>query len=272
VLKNHHIAGITGAIKNVAIGSSPPNIYGTKAPLTVTQATPKYIVEKWGPLIVLERSRKICHDRFYLGLWMHDYFMCKPVDFVVTDGLQGSQNGPDIPRSCNQKSIEDNQMNMRLILAGRDAVAVDTIHSLVIGFDPQRVNHIVNLSARGCASPARIRVAGCPVHAVRTPFELKGGRGSEAKQDGFRPPEMAVRSAVIKDGKLDLRLKVDVGRLAKVDLALDGQLLDESVVDGFDRIVLEIGRSAASLKNVTVFAYDRYLACTERTVRAIRQG
>jgi uncharacterized protein (DUF362 family) len=119
-LKNHHIAGITGAIKNVAIGSSPPNIYGQKGPLTVTRATPKYILEKWGPRIILERSKKINHSRFYLGLWMHDYYLCKPPDFVVTDGLQGSQNGPDIPSSCQQKTIEDNQMNMRLILAGKE--------------------------------------------------------------------------------------------------------------------------------------------------------
>jgi uncharacterized protein (DUF362 family) len=272
VLKNHHMAGITGAIKNVAIGASPPNIYGTKAPLTVTQATPKYIVEKWGPLIVLERSRKICHDRFYLGLWMHDYFMCKPVDFVVTDGLQGSQNGPDIPRTCRQKSIEDNQMNMRMILAGRDAVAVDTIHSLVIGFDPQRVNHIVNLSAKGCASAARIRVAGRPVHTVRKAFELLGGRGAEAKQSGFKAPELAVESAIVKDGRLDLRLKVDPKQLTKVELALDGRRLDRTVIDEFDHIVLDLGRAARSLERVTISAYDRFLACAEQTVRVTRPG
>jgi uncharacterized protein (DUF362 family) len=272
VLKNHHIAGITGAIKNVAIGASPPNIYGTKAPLTVTQATPRYIVEKWGPLIVLERSRKISHDRFYLGLWMHDYFMCKPVDFVVTDGLQGSQNGPDIPRSCAQKSIEDNQMNMRMVLAGRDAVAVDTIHSLIIGFDPQRVNHLVNLSTNGCGSIARIRVAGRPVHSVRTAFELKGGRGAEAKQTGFKPPDLSIASAVVKDGKLDLRLKVDPRQLAKVELTLDERRLDDVVVEGFGRIVLDLGPTARSLKRVTVSAYDRFLACNEQTVRVTRQG
>ncbi|MHC4629137.1 MAG: DUF362 domain-containing protein, partial [Planctomycetota bacterium] len=139
VLKNHHIAGLTGAIKNVAIGSSPPSIYGTKSKLTVTQATPKYALEKWGPLIVLERSKKISHEPFYLGLWMHDYYLCKPPDFVVTDGLQGSQNGPDIPNSCEQETIEDNQMNMRVILAGTDPIAVDTVHSLAMGFDPYKV-------------------------------------------------------------------------------------------------------------------------------------
>jgi uncharacterized protein (DUF362 family) len=272
LLKNHHIAGITGAIKNVAIGSSPPNIYGTKSPLAVTQATPKYIVDKWGPLIVLERSRKINHERFYLSLWMHDYFLCKPPDFVVTDGLQGSQNGPDIPRSCAQRSIEDNQMNMRLILAGRDAVAVDTIHSLVIGFDPQRVNHIVNLSAHGCASPGRIRVAGLPVHTVRKAFELKGGRGSEAKLSGFQPPELAVESAFVRAGKLDVRLKVKPRQLAKVEFALDDRPVNDVVVDGFEHIVLEVGKAGKTLTNVTVRAYDRNLSCTEQTAAVARES
>lgn len=94
VLKDHHIAGISGAIKNVAIGSSRPHFHGTGAPLTVTQATPKYIVEKWGPLIVPERSRKICHDRFYLGLWMHDYALCKPPSPF------GSRKGPGREGTC----------------------------------------------------------------------------------------------------------------------------------------------------------------------------
>ena len=265
VLKNHHIAGLTGAIKNVAIGSSPPNIYGSKSKLTVTQATPQHIVDKWGPLISLERSKKINHKPYYLGLWMHDYYLCKPVDFVITDGLQGSENGPDIPHTTKQKRLEDNQMNMRLILAGRDALAVDAIHSLTIGFDPYKVNHLVNLSTEGCLDPAFIRVKGRAVHNVRKPFRLLGGRGAPAKHNHFEQPTLEIKSAVVNGNKLNLRLAVEPGKVVKAEVAVDGKLLDKIIIGGFENTTLELDGLTSPVRNVTVSAYDHYLNCTRET-------
>ena len=265
VLKNHHIAGLTGAIKNVAIGSSPPNIYGSKAKLTVTQATPQHIVDKWGPLISLERSKKINHKPYYLGLWMHDYYLCKPVDFVITDGLQGSENGPDIPHTTKQKRLEDNQMNMRLIMAGRDALAVDAIHSLTIGFDPYKVNHLVNLSTEGCLNPAFISVKGRAVHNVRKPFRLLGGRGAPAKHNNFEQPTLEIKSAVVKANMLNLRLAVEPGEVVKAEVAVDGKLLDKLIIDEFENTTLELGNLTGPVRNVTVSAYDHYLNCTQAT-------
>ena len=266
-LKNHHIAGITGAIKNVAIGSSPPNIYGRKGTLTVTQATPKYIVEKWGPRIILERSKKINHDRFYLGLWMHDYYLCKPPDFVVTDGLQGSQNGPDIPSTCKQKTIEDNKMNMRLILAGQDPIAVDTVHALVMGFDPYMVNHIVNLSAFGCADATRLRIHGEPVHTIRKNFELLGGRGRESKLGWAGHPQMQIESAMIRDNKLHLCVKSEPNHIHMLEVLVDGVRRDEAILGGFENVVLDLGAAARTGRKVKVCGYDRYLHYAEQTVR-----
>lgn len=270
VLKNHHIAGVTGAIKNVAIGSSPPNIYGTKSELTVTQATPKYALEKWGPLIVLERSRKISHEPFYLGLWMHDYYLCKPPDFVVTDGLQGSQNGPDIPSTCKQQSIEDNQMNMRVILAGRDPVAVDTVHALAMGFDPYKVNHIANLSAAGCADATRLRVNGDPVHTLRKDFELLGGRGRESKLGWTGHPEMQVESTLIKDGMLHLCVRSKHNQIHMVEVLVDGVRREEAIIGNFGDMVFDLG-AARTAEEVTVCGYDRYLHYTEQTVKIQRK-
>jgi uncharacterized protein (DUF362 family) len=266
VLKNHHIAGITGAIKNVAIGSSPPNIYGTRSQLAVTKATPKYALEKWGPLIVLERSKKISHKPFYLSLWMHDYYLCKPPDFVVTDGLQGSQNGPDIPITCKQKSIEDNQMNMRVILAGRDPIAVDTVHCLAIGFDPYKVNHIVNLSAFGCADALSLRINGDPVHKIRKCFELLGGRGRESKLGRIDHPEMHIESAQVKGTNLHLCVKSGPNKINMLEVSVDGIRRDEAIVGGFENIVLDLGVAAHSVREVAVRGYDRYLQCAEQTV------
>jgi len=266
VLKNHHIAGLTGAIKNVAIGSSPPSIYGTKNRLTVTQATPKYALEKWGPLIVLERSKKISHEPFYLGLWMHDYYLCKPPDFVVTDGLQGSQNGPDIPGSCKQESIEDNQMNMRVILAGRDPIAVDTVHSLAMGFDPYKVNHLANLSAYGCADATLLRIKGDLVHTIRKDFQLLGGRGRESKLDWRGHPQMQIESAMIKDTKLHLCVKSKPSHVHMLEVLVDGKRREEAIISGFENVVLDLGAAVRTVREVTVRGYDRYLHHVEQTV------
>jgi uncharacterized protein (DUF362 family) len=266
VLKNHHIAGVTGAIKNVAIGSSPPSIYGTKSRPTVTQATPKYALEKWGPLIVLERSKKISHEPFYLSLWIHDYYLCKPPDFVITDGLQGSQNGPDIPSSCKQESIEDNQMNMRVILAGRDPIAVDTVHSLAMGFDPYRVNHIANLSAYGCAEATLVRINGDLVHTIRKDFELLGGRGRESKLGGRAHPRMQVESALRKGTKLRLCVKPKPNHIHMLEVLVDGKRREEVVIGEFEDVVLDLGVAARTAREITVRGYDRYLHCAEQTV------
>ena len=265
VLKNHHYTGLTGAIKNVAVGSSPPNIYGSKSKLTVTQATPQYIVDKWGPLFNLLRSKKINHAPYYLGLWMHDYYLCKPVSFVITDGLQGSENGPDIPHTTKQKCLEDNQMNMRLILAGRDALAVDAIHSLTIGFDPDRVNHLVNLSTAGCTNPAFIRVKGRAVHNVRKPFAMLWERGAAAKHNHFEQPTLEIKSVIVNGNKLNLRLAIEPREVVKAEVAVDGKLLDKIIIDGFENTTLELNGLTAPVRNVTVSAYDHYLNCTQAT-------
>ena len=266
VLKNHHYTGLTGAIKNVAIGSSPPNIYGSKSKLTVTQATPQYIVDKWGPVINLMRVKKINHAPHYLSLWMHDYYLCKPADFVITDGLQGSQNGPDIPNTTKQKCLEDNQMNMRLILAGRDPLAVDAIHSLTMGFDPDKVNHLVDLCTEGCINPAFIRVRGRAVHDVRKFFAMEWERGGAAKHNNFERPTLEIKSAVVNANMLNLRLAVESKEVVKAEIAVDGRLLEKIIIDGFENTTLELSGLTSPIRNVTVSAYDHYLNCTAETV------
>jgi hypothetical protein len=223
-------------------------------------------------MITLERSKKINHDRFYLGLWMHDYYLCKPPDFVVTDGLQGSQNGPDIPSSCKQTTIEDNQMNMRLILAGKDPIAVDTVHALTIGFDPYKVNHIVNLSAFGCADGTRLRIQGDPVHTIRKDFELFGGRGGESKLGWTGHPQMQIESALIRDTKLYLCVKSNPNHIHMLEVLVDGVRRDEAILGDFEHVVLDLGAAARGVREVTVCGYDRYLHYAEQTAKVSRKA
>ena len=66
-------------------------------------------------------------------------------------------------------------MNMRLILAGRNAVAVDTIEALVMKCDPKKVPHLTKLEADGLGTTdvAQINLVGKQVTEVAKPFACK---------------------------------------------------------------------------------------------------
>ena len=267
VLKNHTHAGITGALKNVGIGASPSNIYGTQEVFTPTTATPAIIGAKYGVRTSLIRTRKINHSAGFLDMWIHDYFLCRPVDFVVTDGLQGLQNGPNVSEPTKAKNLEENQMNMRLILAGRDAVSVDTIHSLIIGWDPEKVNHLMflNNKGHGTIDSARIKVMGKKVHEVKKQFAMTFERGAVKRYTDFEPPEFTIKSAKIGEGRLDICLEANK-EIAKVEVAVDGKAIEQIITDGFDNIALDVGQIKAGKHKIKVAVYDRYLNCTEKQV------
>jgi uncharacterized protein (DUF362 family) len=268
VLKNHHYTGLTGAVKCVGMGASPPNIYGSWETVNVSGATSREVVEKLESRIQLNRSKKINHASLFLGMWLSDYYLCKPVDFVITDGLNGSENGPDLPGTCKAGQRVDNLMNMRLVLAGKDALAVDVIHSLIIGLDPYRINHLVLLSNKGMGQidPALIRVMGNrSVHQVKKPFRLNYQRGFTKTYADFDPPEMNVRSLKIEGDKLYLSL--DVSReTIKVEVSVDGQLLEAVVKQPFEEVVLDLGSIEAGEHSVTICAYDRFLNCNQQNL------
>ncbi|MFC2119366.1 DUF362 domain-containing protein, partial [Bacteroidota bacterium] len=158
-LKNHWITGVTGGVKNVGIGGTPANIYGASSNIH-------------------ERDNNVTGiNHTYVHEWIHDFFMCRPVDFVIMDGLQGLENGPCAYYflGFNTMTIADDQKNMRLILAGSDAIAVDAIESLIIGIDPMLVPHLVYLhnDDMGCVDSRYIRVVGNHrVAEIKEDFEL----------------------------------------------------------------------------------------------------
>ena len=64
------------------------------------------------------------------------------------------------------------KMNTRLILAGKNAVAVDTIEALVMKCDPTQVPHLTRLAAAGLGTTdaTKITVVGKQVSEVAKPF------------------------------------------------------------------------------------------------------
>ena len=113
---------VTGGIKNVSIGTPPGNLYG---------------VAPDNPSKTAMVSHKITDGE--LDRWIYDYYMARPVNYVIVDGLQGFQSGP-VPMSHERK--ETDKMNMGVIMGGTDAVAVDTICSLVTGWDPESIGYL----------------------------------------------------------------------------------------------------------------------------------
>jgi uncharacterized protein (DUF362 family) len=145
-LKTHGQAGITGGVKNLGIGATPASEYG-------------------GTGCGRDQNR-ISHSRDPLADWIHDYYSIKPADFVVMDGLRGIANGPE--PGWGGGDYETDRKNMRLILAARNAVALDTIEAEVMQCDSSEIGYLgmLETSGFGPSDPMDIRVVGRQVDEV----------------------------------------------------------------------------------------------------------
>ena len=130
VLKNHTNSGVTGSVKNIGIGATPPRIYGMNSDN------------------VQDRNAMVNHDTNDLHQWIADYFAVLPADFTVMDGLQGLQQGPI---ATSEQNWNTNRKNLRSILASRDALAIDIVASNIMGWDYTSVPYITILGERGQA-------------------------------------------------------------------------------------------------------------------------
>ena len=160
-MKTHLVAGITGGVKNLGIGTTPVGQFpsGTNTPSDCTRGQTSTAIDHSSPET--------------LGQFIRDYYSIRPADFVVMDALQGLEHGP-APAwdSSGSYDYESSKKNMRLILAGRNAVAVDTIEALVMKCDPKKVPHLTKLEADGLGTTdtSKITVVGKQVSDVATPF------------------------------------------------------------------------------------------------------
>ena len=146
-LKTHSYAGITGCVKNLGIGATPNAMYSVStdnSDCTRNMSTPgvdSYIdhTDGIGPL----------------SDFIADFYSVKPPDFAIMDGLQGMQNGP-----CSYNAAD--KMNMRLILASKNAVALDTVEALVMNCDPTKVLSLTKAESYGLGTtdPNQIAVVG----------------------------------------------------------------------------------------------------------------
>jgi uncharacterized protein (DUF362 family) len=252
-LKNHAMAAVTGGIKNVAIGTMPGKIYGN----TKTK---------------INRAMTINHGWESLNNYIHNSYICKPVQFVLTDGLQGSAYGP---HGQGAPSYEAAKMNMRLVLASKDPVAVDAVHACIVGVDPEKVDYLKYISQEGLGTlnTSKISIVGnARVDEVRKPFPMAKGlvrhlwsMPSKTQYIDFRAPELSIEEVTLKGIVLDARVHIDPN-VAKIEVHINGRLV-RTFREGLDHIQCSLDEPLEGVQDITFRAYDRLLNCACRTVR-----
>ncbi len=242
VLKNHESAGLTGAVKNLSIGATPTNIYGNDAGST-------------------GRWNIISHDAHYLHQWLHDYYYLRPADFAIMDGIQGWNNGPAFNHGAN--NMAGHQENMKVILASKDAIAIDAIEGLLMGDDPRKVSCLVYLdnSGLGCADPLAIRVMGAEVSDIKKSFPHDLNKTVCTYTD-FTAPDVSIGSMSLSDDILAISFNMPT-RISSVEVEIDGEYYPQIVISDFDDISLDMsGISYSGDSDFTVYANDNYLNTT----------
>jgi uncharacterized protein (DUF362 family) len=248
-LKNHMSTAVTGGIKNVGIGAKPAKIYANSNGKTISAFV---ISHTWEPL----------ND------FIHDYYSARPVDFVLTDGLQGLQYG----NACQgAPSYEEAKMNMRLLLASKDPVAIDSVHSCIIGVDPEKVKHLKDLARDGFGTidTSKITVVGnARVDEVKKRFALPDGMlghilssgSKKAVYEDFDAPDISIKEVTVNKRTLTATLKT-APKTTKVEIHIDGELV-EIVREGFDRVEHTLEKKLLKGSHeITFYAYDRFLNC-----------
>lgn len=247
-LKSHASAVVTGGIKNLSIGATPANIYG------VSQTDNS-------------RMNMVPHDNKDgdLHKWIYDYYRCRTADFVLLDGLEGFQNGP-APGYIN--SNNQDKMNMRLVMAGKDAVAVDTIASLVMNWDPDSVGYLKYLgdSGIGVNDVSRIEVLGNSVDEVRKDFgTLKIPPSGSRRIETKIAPRFIVKNFELSAKELKIKLSIQ-GDACKVEFFIDDNILSSDLTAANTNESCTISKLSPGEHTLKVVVYDRFLNHSKQTI------
>lgn len=250
-IKTHWTAGITGGVKNCSVGATPSNIYGNSQ----TDDNLRSIIS---------------HQPDKLQSWINDYFACRPVDFVVEDGLNGCQNGP----SPQYSPMSQEAMNLGVVMASSDAIAADTIESLIMSWNPYTVTYLKTLSSGGYGNmdPLKIRVVGNSVPSVRKYFNSdypNGARPSAGKtvKDyyDYKAPALTVKSVSATTKKVTA--KFTAGKdTKKIEITVDGKFITRPIKPGKTSYTINTSLKKGN-HTVAVKAFDKYQNVVTKTVK-----
>jgi uncharacterized protein (DUF362 family) len=189
-MKEHITAGVTGAVKNL-FGIVPTSLYGNDAPNEDTvenrgdilhhkqRRVPAGVTEELHPL--REPLAQPTESYFRVPCVTADLFGARPVDLAIVEGIETCKGGegPWCPRT--------RPVAPGLLIAGRNAVCVDAVMTVLMGLDPKAgtretpwygYNHLDLLARAGIGTndPARIEIIGTPLRDAVFRFqpEAKG--------------------------------------------------------------------------------------------------
>jgi uncharacterized protein (DUF362 family) len=112
-LKTHSMTGVTLGLKNVAVGLMSGRVYGFFKYACPHQKIPE---------------------------WITDVDSIFKIKYTVVDGIWGMEgNGP----------LGGEPVEMDLIIAGADPVAVDAVSTAVMGFNPKNIGHLTMAAKHG---------------------------------------------------------------------------------------------------------------------------
>lgn len=234
VLKNHSLSGLTLALKNM-IGIAPNDIY---------HAPGKPVLKS-----------QLSHNPEDLPRHIVDLNLCRPMDFVVVDGLRGMTDGPTGNHLADPP--------MKLIMASRDPVAVDTVGALVIGYDPASIGYLplAQQSGLGTTNVSHIRVLGRPVAEVRQDFPVPYGNPSVERADS-EPPTVQITypaEGETVSGLVNIQAAAsdDVG-VARIEFYLDDIYLGLAA-DAPYQLALDTTQYSDGPHTLKTIAYDQAL-------------
>ena len=253
VLKNHNLAGITGALK-LAFGLAPTDIYHY----------PGLECYKWA---LLHQTSWGYGELETNARGMVDMTVCRPPDLIVTDGLVGIMNGPvggpDGGGGGGGWTVLPPEGKMRCILASRDPVAIDTIQALLCGY---RVSSIPSLqrardAGLGTNDPSQIEVRGVHVASLRRTFVQWGCAQPDPDRTGPTLSNINVPNGTYVCGGIVVKPTsppTDSGAgLCKAELRIDGVLVDSNNTD-FSTVWIPTNESEGT-HTLTYTIYDRML-------------
>jgi len=234
VLKNHSLSGLTLSLKNM-IGIAPNDIY---------HAPGKSVLKS-----------ELSHSAKDLPRHIVDLNLCRPMDFVVVDGLRGMTDGP------NGNHLADPPM--KLIMAGRDPVAVDTVGALVISYDPASISYLplAQQAGLGTMDVSHIRVLGRPVAEVRQDFPVPYGDPSVERAES-EPPTIQITypsEGETVSGLVNIQATAsDNAGLARIEFYLNDAYLGLAA-DAPYRLALDTSQYSNGPHTLKAIAYDRAL-------------
>ncbi|MCL2801135.1 MAG: DUF362 domain-containing protein [Treponema sp.] len=266
VLKNHWGTGTTGGVKNMAIGATPPNVYGNAN-------MHGNVMDRIG------RNNRIPHSPDpRIHNFIADYYTALPSHFTIMDGLQGTDIGPIAGRTFNPRGVtitrlSQAQKNARVILASRDTLALDIVGANLMNWDYASIGYLKYLTDAGKTGnghPQNITVLGNKkVDDVRQDYrgiEPTGTRRLTTAE--IAKPSLSIISAQFNDSNLNIKLNISPNTV-KADIYIDGVFV-KSENNNLADISMNVSAVPNGERRITVFTYTRYMAHAEAQITAVK--